>query len=126
MADIFFSYSLELGRRESYVHAVVSEALDGVNASIAYIEGIASYFVRHDCSCLLIENHLDEPFAIWNAVAVAPRLGKHADGCIKVAVVEMKATPAGQQELKIHLSGENVMTVRIFEVEADAEAWFLV
>lgn len=95
-----------------------------VAAAITYLEAITRHFVRHDCSRLLIENYLDEPFKIWEVVAVAPQFGRHTDDCIEVAIVEMKAKPTGQRELKIQMGPHRTLTVRVFEDTSEAKAWF--
>ncbi|MEP6945972.1 MAG: hypothetical protein ABJA02_08655 [Acidobacteriota bacterium] len=119
-------YILHSEIRDSYVYVRVTESMDDLAAvaPFAFIEGAARRFVRHDCSCMLVENQIGEPFAVWDAVAIAPRLGRHVEGCIKIAVVETKSEKSGQTELKIHLSGDDEMTVRVFETIAEAEAWF--
>ena len=118
------SFALEFARQDKYLRAAVSVAEHASNSHTDYLTAIANHFELHDCECLLLENHLTTPFAIWEAAVIAPRLARHFDGCIKFAIVEMNGTPAGQMELKIHLSSEKELTIRIFWTTAEAEAWF--
>jgi hypothetical protein len=124
MPDTLRLYNLHVERRDKYLYAAVTAAPDGLHAAVPYIEAVTQHFIRDACSCVLIENQLDLPFALWDAVAVAPRLGNHLDGCIKLAIVETGSEPTGQRELKIQIGSHNVMTVRVFDTAAEAEAWF--
>jgi hypothetical protein len=118
-------YRLTVEERGAYVFACVNGEAPPAGGSAAYLEVIADYCFRCHCGAMLIEKHLPQPFVIWDAFAVAPRLADAGPPHVKMAVVEKAAPLPPKKELTIAIGRERTLDVQLFTDASRAESWLL-
>ena len=118
-------YNLTVEDRDSYIFARVKGEAPPGGRSVEYLEPIADHCVRCMCTSMLIEKHTPEPFAIWDAFVVAPRLARIGAPSVKIAVVEKGAPPPPKKDLSVMIGQTLSLDVQVFDHVFEAKNWLL-
>lgn len=118
-------YKLTVENRDAYVFARVKGKEPPSGRSATYLEAIADYCFRCQCSAILIEKYTPQPFAVWDTFRVAPRLADIGPPHVKIAVVEKGAPPPPTKELTVTIGHERSLDVHVFTDISQAKTWLL-
>lgn len=116
-------FKLTVEERDSYVYARVKGDKPAPSGSRAYLELIAEHCQRCMCTSILIEKCTPEPFAVWDAFAVAPTLAKIGAPHIKIAVVEKGDEFPAQTALEVKVGRRCGIDVHVFSDGFEAKRW---